>query len=94
MIKSNRVFEVFSKVLNLECLSSFLEVVVDPSNQNLVGWKLDKILKGLSVFFVTDEEQLWSVLEVKFLSCEHLECLPDKGEDLVRNLLDEIVWLD
>jgi len=86
------VLEILSKVLNSSFLSSFLQVVVDPSDEDFLGWELVEVLKSL--ISLGQFHDLWAILQGDFLGELQSNELPDATKHHVWNLVDEIVGVN
>lgn len=87
--ESGGVGEVFAQVSDSLALTSFFEVVVDPSDQDLFGLKLLNVLELFTILSKTPN--LRGVLKGDGLGNDESESLPDEGKDEMGSLLDEIL---
>ena len=87
--ESGGVGEVFAQVSDSLALTSFFEVVVDPSDQDGFWGKLLDILELLA--FLSKTPNLGGLLKGNGLGNDKSEGLPDEGQNKMRSLVDEIL---
>ena len=84
-----RIGKILAQVFHSSLLTSLLEVVVDPSDQNGFWGKLLDVLQLLTLLGKTPD--LRGLLEGDELGDNESKGLPDEGKDKMRCLLDEIL---
>ena len=67
-------------------------MIVDPSLENLFGWKLQEILEFFTIFQET--ENLIAVLEIDSLSSQKADNLPNDSENKVWLFIQESLSID
>lgn len=83
------VLEIFAQVCNSSSLTSLVQMVVDPSDQDGFWGKLLDILELLA--FLSKTPNLGGLLKGNGLSNDKSEGLPDEGQNKMRSLVDEIL---
>jgi hypothetical protein len=84
-----RVLDVASKVLDSSLGSSVLEMIVEPSEKDLVNWELQEVLNGFTIF--QKPVELWMVDKIDLGEETNPNDLPNETKDKMGLSLDQIL---
>jgi hypothetical protein len=86
------ILDIRGEVVDAAAPASVLEVVVDPSEEDLLNWELEEIFDGFSWFQKAVE--LWVVNQIDLGEKTNSDDLPDETEDQVSLSIDKILSPD